>query len=344
MLSTEERIAVVSARLRGFTYQEVQADFERKFRKPGPTRANIRLLMQKFQRTGSVQDVRRSGRPQISDQTVQQVSDAVTRSLKASTRRLSRELGIPQSTVWKILHFTLKKRAYHLQIRHALEHEDYACREAMCYDLLRAVQEANLLQNVLFSDEATFHTCGMVNRHNCRVWADEQPNEIMEWERNTPKVNVWLGLTKSKVYGPFFFGERTVTGNSYIDMLQQFLQPQLQEDGILETVVFQQDGAPPHFALIVREYLDATFPRRWIGRGSNRIWAPRSPDLTPLDFFAWGYVKSQVYKVKINSIANLKERIRQAVRNITPAMLNKVFEATVRRWETCMEVQGGHIE
>ncbi|PSN44487.1 hypothetical protein C0J52_09059 [Blattella germanica] len=198
--------------------------------------------MQKFQRTGSVQDVLRSGRPQISDQTVQQVSDAVTRSPKASTRRLSRELGIPQSTVWKILHFTLKKRAYHLQIRHALEHEDYACREAMCYDLLRAVQEANLLQNVLFS----------------------------EWERNTPKVNVWLGLTKSKVYGPFFFGDRTVT--------------ELQEDGILETVVFQQDGAPPHFALIVREYLDATFPRQWIGRGSNRIWAPRSPDLTPLDF------------------------------------------------------------
>ncbi|KAJ4442157.1 hypothetical protein ANN_12023 [Periplaneta americana] len=47
----------------------------------------------------------------------------------------------------------------------------------------------------------------------------------------------------------------------------------------------RQDGAPPLFALIVCDYFNSTFPRWWIDRSSPRILAPRSPDLTPLDFF-----------------------------------------------------------
>ena len=60
MLTKEERIAVVSARLRGMTYVQTRADFARKFRKPGPTRLAIMNLVNKFQRTGSVADEERS--------------------------------------------------------------------------------------------------------------------------------------------------------------------------------------------------------------------------------------------------------------------------------------------
>ena len=80
------------------------------------------------------------------------------------------------------------------------------------YDSLDAVRNENLMQHVLFNDEATFHICGHVNRHNCRIWADEQPNALQEWERYSPKVNVWMRITKSKVYGPYMFAEPTVTG------------------------------------------------------------------------------------------------------------------------------------
>ena len=66
-------------------------------------------------------------------------------------------------------------------------------------------------------------------------------------------------------------------------MLELFLEPQLQQDGILDSVMFQQDGAPPHFAITAGDYLNRTFPGRWIG--SPRMWSSRSPDLTPLDLF-----------------------------------------------------------
>ena len=64
--------------------------------------------------------------------------------------------------------------------------------------------------------------------------------------------------------------------------------------------IYQQDGAPPHFHHDVRGYLNDTLTHRWIGRVSQDDspllpWPPRSPDLTPCDFFLWGYVKDHVF-------------------------------------------------
>ena len=35
----------------------------------------------------------------------------------------------------------------------------------MCAELIDQIEGANLINKILFSDEATFHTCGKVNRH-----------------------------------------------------------------------------------------------------------------------------------------------------------------------------------
>ena len=54
----------------------------------------------------------------------------------------------------------------------------------------------------------------MVNRHNYRIWDNERPDDTSEWQRDTPKVNVWVGMTKQTEYGPFMFLENTVTGGT----------------------------------------------------------------------------------------------------------------------------------
>lgn len=53
--------------------------------------------------------------------------------------------------------------------------------------------------------------------------------------RDSPKLNIWLGIAHIKTYGPFMFSEQTVSSNNYLDMLQQFLEPQLIEDGTNDT-------------------------------------------------------------------------------------------------------------
>ena len=79
--------------------------------------------------------------------------------------------------------------------------------------------------------------------------------------------------------------------------------------------------APPHWSLNVKAYFDDVFPDAWIGRGGPTAWPARSPDITPLDFFLWGYVKDRVYKTPVDDIDHLKEKIREAVAFVTPDML-----------------------
>ena len=72
----------------------------------------------------------------------------------------------------------------------------------------------------------------------------------------------------------------------------------LYEDGSFP-VYCQQDGAPSHFDIHVRQWLDQLFRGVWIGRRGPDEWPPRSPDLGLLDFYLWGQVMAIVYMVKI---------------------------------------------
>lgn len=109
---------------------------------------------------------------------------------------------------------------------------------------------------------------------------------------------------------------------------------------------FQHDGAPAHSSNIVRNYLDNHFPRRWIGRGGPQNWPPRSPDLTPLDYCLWGWLKSLVYATKVQTREELLDRIVNSaavIRNDQRA-LQRATRAIHKRASKCIEVGGGIFE
>ena len=66
----------------------------------------------------------------------------------------------------------------------------------------------------------------------------------------------------------------------------------------------------------MRESLNESFPNRWLGRGGPVAWPPRSPDLTPLDYYLWGHMKTLVYEPKVESRAALRDRIFAAAEHI----------------------------
>ena len=108
-----------------------------------------------------------------------------------------------------------------------------------------------------------------------------------------------------------------------LDMLELYVEPQLEE--FQPWIIFQQDGAPPHWGSDVRRFLDATFPNRWIGRDGPKPWPPRSPDITRLDFFLWGCVKDKVFSTPVPDITNLKAKITDAFATITEDMLENAW-------------------
>ena len=163
MFTVAERITVVECHLDDKSYAELQSLFHIKYHKEVLTKVAVQQIVNKFRCTGFVGNEQRSRWPPVSPQRVERVRESIIRSPKASTCRLRHELNIPKSTVWKVLHYTLKKKAYHIQVLHRLEEEDYAARQAMCYVLCRAAAEEDLMNHVLFSYEATFHLSGLVN-------------------------------------------------------------------------------------------------------------------------------------------------------------------------------------
>ncbi|GFV59370.1 hypothetical protein TNCV_4633461 [Trichonephila clavipes] len=74
------------------------------------------------------------------------------------------------------------------------------------------------------------------------------------------------------------------------------------------------------------DLLKDTFGDRLISRFGPVNWPPRSCDLTPLDYFLWGYVKSLVYADKPQTLDHLEDNIRGVIADIRPQMLEKVIE------------------
>ena len=106
---------------------------------------------------------------------------------------------------------------------------------------------------------------------------------------------------------------------------------------------FQHDGAPAHYALIVRDWLNEKFPDQLIGRRGPIEWPARSPDLSPCDFFLWGYLKDKVCQDRPATIAQLRERISTACAEISAKMCMHVCQSMEFRLERCRELGGQQL-
>ncbi|GFY05131.1 uncharacterized protein TNCV_3270031 [Trichonephila clavipes] len=112
-------------------------------------------------------------------------------------------------------------------------------------------------------------------------------------------------------------------------MITNFFIPELNNHDVQE-LWFQQDGATCHTARATIDLLKDTFGDRLISRFGPVNWPPRSCDLTPLDYFLLGYVKSLVYADKPQTLDHLEENIHRVIADIRPQMLEKV----IKNWTT----------
>ncbi|GFT20066.1 DUF4817 domain-containing protein [Trichonephila clavipes] len=100
-------------------------------------------------------------------------------------------------------------------------------------------------------------------------------------------------------------------------MITNFFIPELNNHDV-QKLWFQQDGATCHTARATIDLLKDTFGDRLISRFGPVNWPPRSCDLTPLEYFLWGYVKSLVYADKPQTLDHLEDNIRRVIADIRP--------------------------
>jgi len=107
-----------------------------------------------------------------------------------------------------------------------------------------------------------------------------------------------------------FFFHTTVTHDLYLNVLRDTVLPQLHRQHDNDDFFFHQDRAPPHHAITLCMLLDEQLPNRWIGRRGPVEWPPRSPDLTPMDFFIWSVVKDKFFSWKPLTVDDMIHCIR----------------------------------
>lgn len=266
-----------------------------------------------------------------------------------STTTLAREVNVSQTTVQKILKTNLL-HPYHIQRVQRLTELDFPRRAAFCEWFQRSEgQQPDLASAILFTDESTFTKDGILNYHNLHHWAYENPHDIQQGASQVRiSVNVWAGLVGDQLLGPHVLPER-LNADSYLHFLQDAL-PEYLDDvplALRQQLWFMHDGAPAHSSRVVQTFLNQNFPH-WIGRGGHIPWPARSPDLNPLDFFLWGYMKSLVYdrRPDIENAEDLRDRIFLAAQHIRDNMPNftRVHNNFRRRIDACLRAQGGHFE
>lgn len=179
-----------------------------------------------------------------------------------------------------------------------------------------------------------------------RYWSPHNPRELHQRPLHSERVTVWCAISRVGIIGPWFFEENnhtvTVTAHRYVNMVQDFLLPELEGMGVGE-VWFQQDGATAHTARNSMTVLRQHFPGRLISSRGDLHWPARSPDLTPCDYFLWGYLKSLVYNERPRTLDELKNNIRHAVVNIPVDMLERVQNNFQNRLRQCIENNGRYL-
>ncbi|KAG5888819.1 hypothetical protein JTB14_016021 [Gonioctena quinquepunctata] len=183
----------------------------------------------------------------------------------------------------------------------------------------------------------------MLNRNNTRFWAQENPRLLSEAKfQEKCGFNVWVGIIGTRIIGPILF-DGPLTGQRYLQFLENDIQNNFNDlpENIRENMFFQQDGAGPHNANIVRQYLSDTYGQRWIGTNGPIRWPDRSPDLTPIDFYLWGHIESKVNSKRPTSLEDLRDRVE---RDIPAHELINVMRCTINRISLCIREHGQHFE
>ncbi|KAJ3661413.1 hypothetical protein Zmor_005808 [Zophobas morio] len=302
---------------------------------------HIKRIVDRFNSTGNVSQGKSPGRPPVSEEVVEDLRERMEQSPKKSLSKLSLQSGVPYTTCQKVLKRTLHMHPYKVSSIHELKPADYPRRVAYC-EWFQNNMNNRILDLSFFSDEAWFHLNGYVNSQNYRVWSAENPFVFEERPLHSVKVGVWLAVSRRRVIGPIFF-HNTINSARYREQILEVFLNHL-DDEELEFGYFQQDGAPAHKTMENLRYLQEFYGDRIISQNLNPEWPARSPDLTPLDYSIFGWMKDNIYKHRLHTLEELMDAIIHCCQNIDVVMLENIFENKKRRVALCLQQNGEHFQ
>lgn len=335
----QERIFLLERYLATNSYRETIDAFVFKFPDTrAPNKSTISRILARFRETGSVADRQKRRKCTVlTPAKVEEIGNAFSTSPHCSLRRVSQQTGTSLKSTHRATKM-LNLHPYRVSVLQELKVTDCRKRIEFCKWLLHLSRDnVGVFNNFFFSDEAWVQLDGYINSQNYRTWSTENPHMYREMGLHPPKLGIWCAISRKRIVGPIFF-TRIITSEIYQGIITQFIALLDQEE---RDCLFQQDGARPHTSHETMEFLREFFGDRVISTG---LWPPRSPDLSPCDFFLWGYLKDRIFRTVVRNIEELKQRITEEIAKITPQMLHRVFRNLLKRAVVCKNNLGTQFQ
>ncbi|KAF2352904.1 Protein of unknown function DUF4817 [Trinorchestia longiramus] len=313
-LTTEQRVFVVTTYVRTGSIKQVQHSFAECFPdRRLPCLSVIQNNIRKYQTKGTCLNLNKgcSGRRKTvrTEENTEMVRTIIEENETVSCRKNNSLLS--KSSFNRIVKRDLKWYPYKMHLRHQLTDNDYVRRENFVRWFLR--KPDRFIDNII-SDEAAFFMNGEVNNHNVRKYAPQNNPPEWNFEKSIcqDKLSLWIGLCgNGSLVGPLFY-DNNLYGVAYLDLINEAIVLELRHiyANRFNRLWWFQDGAPAHRLLVVKERLRELFGTRIVALSYDIEWPPRSPDLTPCDYFLWRYLKNKVYCRPPENINQLREKIK----------------------------------
>lgn len=151
--------------------------------------------------------------------------------------------------------------------------------------------------------------------------------------QSSPKLAVWYAISRTEVMEPYFSDDGTANGDKYKRVLRYFLFSKLANYS--PDMIFRQAGAPLHYTLQVKQYLNPKPPNGWMGKGGLIPWPARSFDLTQVNSFfrATWKIKYPASYLRVFLTSKPKSvKLLRVIRKTHFKRCSKTFKIDFRSW------------
>ena len=301
------------------------------------SRQCIDNLRRKFQATGSVNDMPRSGRPRVT--TAVEDGHIVTAHLQdrfktatETSRQFRRARPVSRDTVLRRLKAVgivarIPAQRILLRPRHIIARLNWA--------QLHQRWTARQWNNVVFSDECRFQMETHDGRRKVFRRAHERyaPN-CVSTVGDKRGVMAW-GAISSADRSPLVFINGNLTARRYIDeVIRPHVLPFLARNG---NPTYQQDNAPAHRAILTQNFLNQN------GVNVLRPWPAVSPDLNPIEHI-WDQMKRTLRSMHPapQNLPQLRAALTNIWNNIPQRNMRNLVNSMRRRCTAVLNARGGY--
>ncbi|UYV75024.1 hypothetical protein LAZ67_12002131 [Cordylochernes scorpioides] len=264
----------------------------------------------------STEDEHRPGKPieSVTQENIDKIHDLVMLDRRMTVRQIEETLGIPKTTVDRIMreHLGLRKLSAR-SVPKLLTPDQKAVWRKLSSDNL-ALFEAN--------PEEFVNIFGTMDKTWALHFAPESKQQFMQW-----------------THSDFLNKGQTITGNYYSNLVKQLREPikEKRRGKLSRKIVYHQDNAPSHRSLqAMAAIYDSGF--------ELLPHAPYSPDLALSDFHLFPHLKKTLSGIHFRSAEEVIDAVTSFFESLETSFFLEGIKALEHRWKKCIDLKGDYVE